>query len=112
MRHMPRVVRLLTQRIIVSKKAKLYLEEDGHHSAAWGLFHTAGPSIEIAEGMGIDRQKVTFLHENLHLMLDVSQLDRLFEGGAEETLVGLLSPIMLSWMRENPAAMAYLMERA
>lgn len=111
MRRLPRSVRILTQKVDVERVAHIDLGDmDGHEEgdAAYGVYDADQPRIIISDGQGPDRQKHTFMHENLHLMFDIARLC----GPEEEEIVGKLAPIMLSWLRENRGTVAFLQERS
>ena len=112
MTKLPRVVRLLTQRITV-QTAKYIDASDvtgQHGSEAWGTYEGGEHLITIKSGQPHDRERQTFLHENLHAIFDFAEVDGLFHD--EELFVGRVTPTFLSWMRENPNIMAYLQEKA
>lgn len=112
MRRLPKVVHLLTQRVTVHKTDRIeYVPKDGGKTEVYyGLFQPDGPTIHVATGMGPDKERQTFVHENLHLMLEVAGLADAYD--SDEKLVTRLAPVLLSWIRENRAVMAYLQERA
>lgn len=109
----------MSQRIPVREEPQLHLpcEDDEHGDAhvhpAYGLYDERTQVIKIDAHLPFERQRETFLHENLHAMMSAGQLDALLVAEAEgldEHLVGILAPILLCWMRENPRAVAYLCE--
>ncbi len=107
---MPTVVRLLTQRVRVNKARTLeHIDEEGHKNEAWGMFDSDQLAIHIRIGQAPDRERETFMHENLHLIVNACKMS---EVNSEEELVSRLSPVVLSWLRENPRAVAYLMEKS
>jgi len=113
---LPTHVRLLSQRIDVREEGELHMEahEDGaepHQHRVYGVYDEEKQVITLDAAMGFERQRETFLHENLHAMCAVAQLDGLSAmEGFDEHWVSSLSPVMLSWMRDNPAVMKFLME--
>jgi hypothetical protein len=111
---MPRVVRLMTQRVRIHRVGHIDIGDmDGHAQGdqAWGVYEGSGPFIVMASGQGGERERHTFLHENLHMMLDLGGLTKMFDDDAtEEKFTGRLAPVMLAWLRENPSAVKYLLE--
>lgn len=107
---LPSTITLMTQRIRVRKTDRIETESvSGKMEVFYGLFQPDGPSILIAEGIGADRERQTFVHENLHLMLEIGGLADAYD--SDEKLVTRLAPILLSWLRENPKAIEYLTDR-
>ena len=88
--------------------------EDGaepHQHRVYGVYDEEHQVITLDSAMGFERQRETFLHENLHAMWAVAQLDGLSPlDGFDEHLVSALAPVMLSWLRDNPEAVTFLME--
>lgn len=120
---MPKTVRLLTQRIAVRIASHdLHIVEEavaeGHdHPTGYqvlGTYDSTTNLIMLDRNMDSDRQKQVFLHENIHAMLDMANLDSILGShakGLDEHVCASMAPVMLSWLRENPRAVAYLMER-
>ncbi len=117
---LPRRVRLMTQRIPVKVVDNLHIpcgdadeETDVHKHPAYGVYDERDQTISIDAHLPFERQRETLLHECLHAMLSVGQLDSLLTQesvGLDEHVVGALAPILLSFLRDNPRAVAYLME--
>lgn len=109
MRQTPRFLRILGQRIrILSVVDLLHDDEDGEHvHRAYGVFDPGDPVIWLDKASGIERRKVTLIHEGLHAMLNTAKID---EVGSEEELVGRLAPVLLDFIRANKGAIAYLQE--
>jgi hypothetical protein len=85
--------------------------EHGH--PAYGLYDERNQSITLDSHLPFERQRETYLHENLHAMFAMGQMDALLNAeadGLDEHCVSVLAPIMLSWMRDNPRSVAYLCE--
>jgi hypothetical protein len=121
---LPPHVWLLSQRINVEAVPNLHCPDEGepvgpdgepHLHRAYGVYTEEDQTITLDDGMQFERMRETFLHENLHAMLAMSQLDTLMNGqaadGFDEHVVSVLAPVMLSWMRDNPAALAFLQEK-
>lgn len=111
----PTSVRLLTQLITVDWVEGLTLpghgDEDGHPGhKAMGVYQMAEQAIFMDVGLGFERERQTFLHENLHAIVAMGKLEDAFNEGAEEHIVGVLAPFLLGWMRDNPKAVEWLME--
>jgi hypothetical protein len=102
----PKDVRLLTQRVVVKMAKDLEWDDNGHRHEAFGLFVPQERLIYLRKGMAPDYERQTFLHENLHLIIETANILT----DDEEALVHRLSPILLSWLRENPDAVEYLQE--
>lgn len=115
----PPDVTLLTQRITVEMTENLTIthahdgEGDPWVQEVYGAWNPDKSLIRIDAGMGFERQRETFLHENLHAILEVSQVERMLSGASlpNEAVVAALTPVLLAWLRENPVALAYLTER-
>jgi hypothetical protein len=69
----------------------------GHASSRFG-------TIGIDSRQSEDQQVDTFVHENLHLMLMLTQAD-------DEDLVFRFTPILIDWLRRNPRAVEYIMQK-
>lgn len=116
---MPQFVTLLTQRIAVVRVEGLHHPSEpnefgeSHAHRAYGVYEEATQVISIDKGLKFERARETFLHENLHAMLAMNQVDSLLEGqsqGLGEHVVSATAPVLLAWMRDNPAAVAWLQE--
>lgn len=107
---LPRRVTLMTQRVPVERSDKIVWEPDdgGKAEVYYGLFKPDGPTIHIANDMGPEKERQTFVHENLHLMLEVAGLADSYD--SDEKLATRLAPVLLAWLRENPGAIEYLQE--
>lgn len=120
---LPLHVWLLSQRIDVEAVPNLHCPDEGdpepgeetHLHRAYGVYNENEQTITLDDGMRFERMRETFLHENIHAMLAIGQLDSLLTGqdaeGLDEHVVSVLSPIMLSWMRDNPEAVSFLQEK-
>jgi hypothetical protein len=107
---MPSVVKLMAQRIPVVRTNQIIHEDsNGHRMEAWGLWDADSQTILMRKGQAPDRERTTFLHENLHALVSFGGLDVCQN---EEDMVTRLAPLMLCWMRENPRALAYLTEKS
>lgn len=62
-------------------------------------------------GQSPDCERDTMLHEVLHATLFVSGLSHPLEHDKEEELVRTLTPWLLAVLRDNPALMAYLLDK-
>lgn len=111
MRRQPKHVRILGQRIAVSTVENLMHESDeegdDHGHRAYGVFDPSLPAIYLDKASGVERTKVTLVHESLHAMLNTSKLDNVED---EEDLVSRLSPVLLDFIRANKGVIAYLQE--
>lgn len=114
----PASIRLLSQVIRIKHAENLHVsadhgDEEGHSHRVYGLYDEGSQTITLDSHLRFERARETFLHENLHAMMSMAQLDTLIEAsapGLAEHLVSALSPVLLSWMRENPQAVAYVQE--
>lgn len=104
----PRFISILSQRVRVERPSHIQLGEEHQHAQAWGLYDGGQPVILIAQGQGHDRERNTFMHENLHLLWDMAGITA--SEDVEEDVVNRLSPLLLSWLRENKRAVEYLLE--
>lgn len=109
---LPRRVKLLAQTIEVKQYSQLMADPhgDGQMLNLDGAWENGDRVISMLKGMHPDAERVTFLHENLHAMCSFGNL--IGDHDAEEGVVSRLAPIFLSWMRENPRAVSYLLEKA
>jgi hypothetical protein len=122
---LPKYVRLLTQRIGVSLVEGLSVpltsgiarpdggvEEETHDHPAYGRYHAGSQTIEVEASLGFECQRETFLHENLHAMLNAAKLQDIAPDipGLGEHFVDNLAPVLLCWLRENPTAVLYLQQ--
>lgn len=114
---MPRVIRLLTQKFSVEFGEEIpdpTVEGDDHGHMAIGTYESRTNQIVVDKNLSPSRERAVFLHENLHAMLDLANIDATLSahaGGLDEHVVGALAPVLLSWLRENPRAVVYLTER-
>lgn len=109
-RRTPRVLRLLTQRVTVEVVDGLHgeVEDDPEHShALYGAFQPRDLLILLDRNQVPDRMRETLAHEILHALLNAAHL----EFDDDERVVTGLSPVLLSFLRENPGAIAYLQEK-
>lgn len=119
---MPDRVRLMSQTIHVEQVDNLHTpsgewvhegDEPAHTHKAYGVYEEAPQVITLDADLGFERVRDTFLHENIHAMLAIVGLDALLEGSSEglgEHLTSVLSPVLLSWLRDNPVAVEWLQE--
>lgn len=110
---MPLTVNLMSTKIRVKRVPKIDISEThGPGAEAYGIFSDEEMRIEIADGQAPDRERVTYVHENLHAMLAASGLDKTTGGELDEEIATRLSPVLLSWLRDNPRVITWLRERA
>lgn len=115
---LPRYVWLLSQRIKVATAPNLVMpvegDADDHSHRLYGNYDEPTQTITLDSELSFERKRETFLHENLHAIFSIGQLDSILEGGlghgGEEHIVSTLAPIMLAWIRDNPYAIAFLQE--
>lgn len=105
----PGVVRVLGQRLrtkIVKDAEALTVAKDdpADHDLSVGYADFHGGRILVARAQSDDQFADTWLHELLHHLL-------YHIGHDDEELVGRLSPVLLDFMRRNPKAVAFLMQR-
>ena len=68
--------------------------------------------IWLERHAGHDGQRATFLHEHLHAMFAIVGLRAdMLTVATEERVVKLLAPILLDFLRTNPRAIAYMLEK-
>jgi len=109
---MPRVLRLVGQRIKVTLHDEIDLSADlGPGAQAYGVWKENDSEILLCKGQSHYRLRNTFVHENLHAINATAGLDNLLGHEAEEDLVNRMAPVLLSWLRENPRAVAWLQEK-
>jgi len=109
---MPRSVKVMGQRFTIEKYAHINEEIDGHNFNLLGHADSDEQKIRLTtDGIGDDRKREVFLHENLHAMVNVAGLPRdILIDDKDEAAIKRLAPILLLWLRDNPRAVAYLME--
>lgn len=102
-------------RVDVSKVKDIELHEHGVNVGALGKYESDQNAITIAT-QNPEREKVTFLHENLHLIFDFAGIEDMLPDGKEEAFeenfIHRVSPVLLSWLRENRGVVAFLQERS
>ena len=113
---MLRSVRILGQRVSVRlvehlQNPNLVADHDDHEVlGAWTSMHSL---IRLNSNMAPERMRITFMHENIHALMDAGGIDTQLASindDLEEELVGRLAPLFVSWLRENPAAVTYIRE--
>lgn len=104
MRRLPKVLRLLSARVPVEVEDNL-THNDG--DACYGIFGNRELVIYLDRENSPERMKVTLLHEVLHALIGVANMA---EATTEEEAVNRLAPLVLNFIRENKAAVAYLQE--
>ncbi len=108
MRRLPKSVKVLGQRVEVRTSEAI---EHGEYGTCDGMFYPGIRTIEVATRLSPDKQRDVALHESLHAMLTVSRLDDyLGPTFDEEATVKGLAPVLLQFIRENKAFIAYLQE--
>lgn len=109
MRALPRFLRIASQRVQVRRYAHLYRElEEGHHEPLFGSFDTGAMEICLVRDMSPERQRLTLLHEVMHFAWSIARLPD--DEEVEEAAVARLTPLLLSFLRDNPKAVEYLQE--
>jgi hypothetical protein len=80
---------------------------------ALGYTNTDAQHIVITTDLGHDRLREVFLHESLHAIKDATGLSRDILGDAEseEAFCKRLAPVLLQWLRDNGAAVAWMRQR-
>lgn len=107
---MPDEVIVVGQQIVVSVVPSIDFEQEGKRIEAYGVYDGDGPVILLSEGQGPSRLRHTFVHENLHAMLDLANASARLGTKREERTVTSLAPVLLSWLRSNPDAVRWLQE--
>ena len=74
---------------------KLYGRHDGTYKV-----------IEISSRQCEDMKRETVIHECLHAIIDVTGLD---VKGLEESYVTAMSPVIMSWMRDNKKMVKWIL---
>lgn len=114
MRRLPSVVRIGGFRLPVIKVENLTFEVEGHgdedveRHRAYGLFDPNQMDISLDPANGAERLKGTLVHEVLHVAINVARLQMPHED--EEEFVSRMAPLLLDFLRQNKAAVAYLQE--
>ena len=103
MHRLPKTLRILSHRLTVELAPGL-----SHvGTPAHGVYEDATLTITLDSDNVLERQKVTLIHEALHALIGVSNMG---EAATEEEAVSKLSPLILNFIRENKAAVAWLQE--
>jgi len=68
--------------------------------------------IWLERHAGHDGQRATFLHEHLHAIFAIAGMRAdLLTAETEERVVKCLAPMLLDFLRANPKAIAYMLEK-
>jgi hypothetical protein len=107
-RRLPKSIRIASHRIGIGKAENLHHHDhnDGSVAKAYAVSDLDDLFIWLDDQLGPERQKVSLLHEVLHMGLGVARIDI----DNEEEFVTKLAPMLFSFLRENKAAVAYLQE--
>ncbi len=73
----------------------------------WGMTDKARQVVALSPDQSDQRTRLTLLHEILHALADITNLDGI-DPSVEERLVTQLAPALLDLLRENPGLVAYL----
>ncbi len=93
----PRVIKLLGYEINVRLRSSILVD----NSTALGTYIQEKTEIQIKSGMSKSAERNTILHELIHAILQEYELD-------SEELVRIITPALLSMLRENPEFVQYL----
>lgn len=106
----PRTVRVGAVRLSVEQVKALHAEATG--DGLDGATLTRQGVILLAENLGFDQERETFLHEALHAAIDQTNLRSAASADRdeEERLVSALSPVLFGFIRDNPRVIAWLQE--
>lgn len=105
---LPKTVRIAGQRVKVKQYNELRKDNpDGRSEALFGAFENGPMEISIVRGVAPERERLTFLHEAMHFLWSVGRFDDCHD---EEAFVSRSTPLLLSFIRENPHAITYLQE--
>ncbi len=95
-----------------------HLDVDGHPVDSdeppqhlMGLSDSDAQMVVIDSDQGSDRLRDTYIHEHLHMMLALAGIRDTITYEQEESVVKRISPILLLFLRENPAVYTYLTGR-
>lgn len=110
MRRLPKFLRIGGLKVGILVEHQLLHENPGddHGHRAYGVFDPSIPLIWLDKDSGSERQKVTLVHEAMHVFLNTARLGMTPE--QEEEFVGRVSPLVLDFIRANRGAIAYLQE--
>lgn len=69
-------------------------------------------SIRLNEGLSLSAMQDTLLHESLHAIVHMSGMQHSlgFDDAEEERMIRVLTPWLVSLIRDNPSLIAYLRE--
>jgi Zn-dependent peptidase ImmA (M78 family) len=107
-----RSVRILGQKVDIKVVTDLHHDNGRDTKPALGTYSNTNSLIELDSAQQPERMRVTLLHETLHGLLDGGGIDDLLcsiHDDLDEQVVGRLAPLLLSWLRENPPALAYIL---
>lgn len=109
MRRLPRSITILSQKVSIARGANLISGK----LACSGVYYPTRNLMELDEEVKGDHLRGVAVHEALHAIFSVSNLDRLIKDfdKDEETIVTALAPFLLALIRDNKAFVSYLQER-
>jgi hypothetical protein len=102
---LPSVVLLGAADYIIREKKRLDTPQS--------LGETDNPNCEILvlRKQAPASKRDTLLHETLHAILWLSGMSNEMDGDTEEKYVRYLTPWLLAFLRDNPEALAFLLEK-
>jgi hypothetical protein len=100
---MPNSVVVAGQTFSVSMEPMVFLQ-DANHPNAVGRMNEMNQTIRLANELGPDALRETFLHEVLHVARGLSALP------VREREVTAMGSILVDTLRRNPKFVAWLME--
>ena len=105
---LPRSIRIAGQRVKVRQYNELRKDNlDGQSESLFGAFEAGPMEVSIVKGISPERERLTFLHEAVHFLWSVGRFDDCHD---EEAFVSRVTPLFLSFLRENPTAVKSLQE--
>jgi hypothetical protein len=110
---MPTRTRVLGQRFTVALHKDLAFDhpEQGVVGCL-GICDADAQHIAIDPDQSADRLRETYLHEHIHAMLSLAGMRDTLGSSREERVVKRLAPILLQFLRDNPAVYSFLTGRA
>jgi len=100
------------QRFTVTMVENLRVSSECGHLDILGLCDSDAQKIVLESLQGPDKLRETFLHEHLHAMVNLAGLRDVLTEDKDEDVIKRLTPILLQFLRDNPAVYAFLIGKS
>lgn len=105
-RRLPSSLRVAAHRVGIGRAHNLHGDIDGMPAKAFAVSDVDDLMMWFERDMGPERTKTTFMHEVLHMYLGIMHI----HVEDEEAVVTQLAPLLIDFIRNNKAAVAYMQE--